>query len=447
MAEERTLLGAGSSLAAAVRQSIHEATGLICSAGIASNKMLAKLASVRAKPNGMRTMYGTQVGAELRALPASHLPGCGGKAGALAWEQLRRGGAGCPRVQTAADVQGLTVPELAAHFGQAAAARIHENCFGRDAAPVVATRPPQSITSQLSLSSERPVPAATGSATPFLRDLAAELIGRLEHEWRTRRRVPRRLRVAWTAEAQGGARGGARSGSAKCKLPHSAIATSLERWESTGGAAPAGAAAAGAAAGSGSAAAAAVAAVAQRIAAALTRGLDAPGGEVDSLCSCAAACANLDAWQPTTAGYAAASSSSSSTSFAAGTAATPDSSKVAVHPRHMLLTKLALTALDFAPHHTPLSLRMPGTRPVRTGQQQQQQQQQQQEQQEEQTTTKLAKRQCTSAAARQLRQLAPTRPLSLLDFTGSDASCGMITEPAMIAQLLDIREMAVRRYA
>ena len=50
--------------------------------GIAPNKLLAKLASGRAKPNGVCTVLSaSEVTALLAALPAARMPGCGGKIG------------------------------------------------------------------------------------------------------------------------------------------------------------------------------------------------------------------------------------------------------------------------------------------------------------------------------------------------------------------------------
>jgi nucleotidyltransferase/DNA polymerase involved in DNA repair len=50
--------------------------------GIAPNKLLAKLASGRAKPNGVCTVLsGSEIAALLGALPAARMPGCGGKIG------------------------------------------------------------------------------------------------------------------------------------------------------------------------------------------------------------------------------------------------------------------------------------------------------------------------------------------------------------------------------
>lgn len=50
--------------------------------GIAPNKLLAKLASGMAKPNGMCTaLSAAEVDALLVRLPAARMPGCGGKIG------------------------------------------------------------------------------------------------------------------------------------------------------------------------------------------------------------------------------------------------------------------------------------------------------------------------------------------------------------------------------
>lgn len=54
--------------------------GLDASVGIAPNKLLAKLASGRAKPNGVcAVLSDSEIGALLAALPALCMPGCGGK--------------------------------------------------------------------------------------------------------------------------------------------------------------------------------------------------------------------------------------------------------------------------------------------------------------------------------------------------------------------------------
>jgi hypothetical protein len=74
--------------------------GLDSSVGIAPNKLLAKLASGRAKPNGVCTVLsGEKISKLLGALPAARMPGCGGKIGDTF------AGAG---VGSIADLQALT---------------------------------------------------------------------------------------------------------------------------------------------------------------------------------------------------------------------------------------------------------------------------------------------------------------------------------------------------
>jgi hypothetical protein len=64
------LLLVGSQVAAEVREAIWAEVGCRCSAGIAHNKMLAKLASPMNKPNGQTTMLAGAVADHIRNLPA-----------------------------------------------------------------------------------------------------------------------------------------------------------------------------------------------------------------------------------------------------------------------------------------------------------------------------------------------------------------------------------------
>lgn len=70
---------AASTIVSSVRARLREAMGLRCSAGIASNCMLAKLASGRAKPWGQLAVLPHGEAEFMRALPLARLPGCGGR--------------------------------------------------------------------------------------------------------------------------------------------------------------------------------------------------------------------------------------------------------------------------------------------------------------------------------------------------------------------------------
>lgn len=69
----------GSAIAAEIRAEIREETGLTASAGIAPNKLLAKIASDWNKPNGQHEIREEQIEDFLRDLPVSRLWGVGPK--------------------------------------------------------------------------------------------------------------------------------------------------------------------------------------------------------------------------------------------------------------------------------------------------------------------------------------------------------------------------------
>ncbi|MGE0617050.1 MAG: DNA polymerase IV [Bacteriovoracia bacterium] len=60
-----------------IRARIFETTGLTASAGVAANKMLAKIASDLKKPNGLTVITPTRAAVVLRDLPVRKLPGVG----------------------------------------------------------------------------------------------------------------------------------------------------------------------------------------------------------------------------------------------------------------------------------------------------------------------------------------------------------------------------------
>ena len=82
---------------AALRREIEARTGCTASAGIASNKLLARIATRRAKPNGQFHLHDGAADEFLRGLPVGELPGVGWKhrreleaRGITTVEQLRR---------------------------------------------------------------------------------------------------------------------------------------------------------------------------------------------------------------------------------------------------------------------------------------------------------------------------------------------------------------------
>merc|ERR1711920_494603 len=81
------LLAAGAAIVARARTAVKERLGFTCSAGIAANKMLAKLCGGLHKPNQQTVLPPCAVTALLDPLPVDRLRGFGGKLGEL----LKRG--------------------------------------------------------------------------------------------------------------------------------------------------------------------------------------------------------------------------------------------------------------------------------------------------------------------------------------------------------------------
>ncbi|MDB1089386.1 DNA polymerase IV [Streptomyces sp. ACA25] len=119
-----------------VRARIREATGLSGSVGLAGSKMLAKIASERAKPDGLVVIEpGTERGF-LAPLPVRTLPGVGPATGAA----LRRAG-----ITTVGEAVVAGEAELLRLLGRAQGAAVHAMAHGIDERPVVAERDAKSI--------------------------------------------------------------------------------------------------------------------------------------------------------------------------------------------------------------------------------------------------------------------------------------------------------------
>ena len=98
-------------LAADLRERIVQVTGLTASAGVATNKFLAKAASDACKPNGLRVVAPDDVAGFLERLPASAIPGVGVVTG----ERCSRLG-----IRLVKDFLRVPYADLVAHFGSSA---------------------------------------------------------------------------------------------------------------------------------------------------------------------------------------------------------------------------------------------------------------------------------------------------------------------------------------
>ncbi|WP_431277330.1 DNA polymerase IV [Leifsonia poae] len=120
----RRLLGSPRRIAELIRARVFEETGLTCSVGAASTKFVAKLASGRAKPDGLLVIPESETIAYLRPLPVGALWGVG----ASTQESLQRMG-----LRTVADLADAPLHVLQKTVGEAAGRKLHDLANGRDA--------------------------------------------------------------------------------------------------------------------------------------------------------------------------------------------------------------------------------------------------------------------------------------------------------------------------
>lgn len=119
----RRLAGGANRIGPALRARIRAETGLVASIGAASTKYVAKLASSRAKPDGMLVVPDDAVIGFLHPQPVSALWGVGPKQ----QERLARYG-----LHTVGDVAHTATERLQAWFGEATGRHLADLSWGRD---------------------------------------------------------------------------------------------------------------------------------------------------------------------------------------------------------------------------------------------------------------------------------------------------------------------------
>lgn len=125
-------------IAREIRQRIFKTTRLTASAGIAPNKMLAKIASDWKKPNGQFAVTPDEIETFMAQLPVKKIWGVGPKSAAK-FKSLG--------IETCGQLQTMTQTELASHFGRWGQ-DLYGLCRGQDDRPVVANRPRKSLSNE-----------------------------------------------------------------------------------------------------------------------------------------------------------------------------------------------------------------------------------------------------------------------------------------------------------
>lgn len=114
--------GSATLIAKAIRERIWEEEHLTASAGVASNKFLAKIASGWQKPNGLFVIAPGEVEQFIKTLPVNKLFGVG----KVTAEKLHH-----LNIQTCADLQKFSLAELSQQFGKLGQ-HLYEQCRGQD---------------------------------------------------------------------------------------------------------------------------------------------------------------------------------------------------------------------------------------------------------------------------------------------------------------------------
>ncbi|KAK9791346.1 hypothetical protein WJX73_002907 [Symbiochloris irregularis] len=186
-------LAVGACIACRLRGAVFDKLDFTCSAGVAGNKLLAKVASAMNKPNQQTVVPPRAVASLMKDLPLKKLRNFGGKLG----EQL--GVLGCT---TAGEVAALPHAKLVDAFGAARTHSILEAVAGRSTESVEVKDKPQSM---LACKSFEPTSSKEG-ITRWINILAEELASRMAGDYELHARRPRNLVVHYRCGFKGGER-------------------------------------------------------------------------------------------------------------------------------------------------------------------------------------------------------------------------------------------------
>lgn len=133
------LFGEPAEIAARIRREVAAEVGVRCSVGVGPSKLVAKLASKRAKPDGMFLVRAGEVSSFLEPLPVRALWGVGERTA----ETLARLG-----VRTVGELGRTPLEVLGRVLGEQHARDLRELALGRDERPVTPYEPPRSISTE-----------------------------------------------------------------------------------------------------------------------------------------------------------------------------------------------------------------------------------------------------------------------------------------------------------
>jgi DNA polymerase IV len=159
-----------------LKREVRAETGLVCSVGVAPNKLLAKIASDLDKPDGFRVLAREEMLDAVGDRPASLLPGVGPKTA----ERLARLG-----IRTVADLARAEPRALEDAFGANLGAALRERAMGHDERRVVTERAPKSESRETTFSEDVSDPAELGATVERLAESVCRSLAEGGYEGRT----------------------------------------------------------------------------------------------------------------------------------------------------------------------------------------------------------------------------------------------------------------------
>ncbi|KAM0791567.1 hypothetical protein ACM66B_006013 [Microbotryomycetes sp. NB124-2] len=158
----------GAEIVKKCRYAVEERLGYTCSAGIAPNKMLAKLCSAWKKPNNQTVLRRAAIPAFLRPMPFQKIRNLGGKLGNQVSDVYK--------ANTVGDLLEITLPEMQAKLGDESGTWLYEIIRGIDYTEVEAKT---QVKSMISSKNFRPYITKYSEALHWVSILATELHLRL----------------------------------------------------------------------------------------------------------------------------------------------------------------------------------------------------------------------------------------------------------------------------
>jgi len=160
--------GSATLIAKAIQKKIWDKVHLTASAGVSTNKLLAKIASGWKKPNGLFVIRPHEIDDFIKDLPVDELYGVG----KVTANKLHSIG-----VKTCSDLQAISLATLIDQFSEKAGSRLYEQCRGIDSRAVEPNRIRKSVSVEQTFRQDRMLDT---SCLSILSDLHNRLIVRFK---------------------------------------------------------------------------------------------------------------------------------------------------------------------------------------------------------------------------------------------------------------------------